>query len=479
VISIQSIMLIALGFLSAVLLAMMLAPAYRNRAVRLATQRLKERLPLSEEEVRADKDRLRAEYAITVHKLEMKVDQAKLERARNTIEIHRRDGQISQLEQERTRLLALVDENMNARRVLEQTVADRLPKVEARLNEAKTILFNRDREIADLTQSTKRQREALDEANSINAQQTSEIERLSNALTVRGARNQQSLADPTFEGELALRAEIEALRSKSREQAGLIGRLQAQIGRGALAALPHGAEGRPALNAVSNAGLGGDAGRPLDSAADAGRGLVVVASTDEHRAEHDREVRRLQAKIDDQASELARLKAEVETLTGGETDGALKDSKIALKARLNAAQAQAEQGAETVKRLRAELAATNERLALQGAHFMEQMRRLGAGTLPAAQTRRPAVSQSPKLSLAERVAQGQAATSRPSGGSERAADAATGASPDRVSERVDAAPEVAVAGRREAESPPVEHAAAMENGRRPRLIDRISSLNKT
>ena len=82
----------------------------------------------------------------------------------------------------------------------------------------------------------------------------------------------------------------------------------------------------------------------------------------------------------------------------------MRDSKIALKARLNAAHSQAEQNGDTIKRLRAELAAANERLALQGAHFMEQMRRLGAGTLPAAgQTRRP-VTQGPKLTLSERVA---------------------------------------------------------------------------
>ena len=236
-ISIQSIMLTALGFLSAVLLALLIAPAFWRRAVRLTTRRLKEQLPLSDAEIRADKDRLRAEYAIRVHKLEMKVEQANLQKARDLIEINRRDGNISMLEQERSTLMAQVDENQNARRVLEQTVADRLPKVESRLNEAKQLLFTRDREIADLTQSTSRQQMALEEAHSINAQQTSEIDRLTTSLTVRGARNQDSLADPSFDGELALRSEIEALRGKAREQAGLIGRLQAQSGRGALLAL--------------------------------------------------------------------------------------------------------------------------------------------------------------------------------------------------------------------------------------------------
>ena len=116
--------------------------------------------------------------------------------------------------------------------MLEQTVSDRLPKVEHRLNEAKGLLFNRDREIAELTQSTKRQQVALEEANSINTQQYAEISRMSSALTTRGARNAQASADPRFESELALRGEIEALRSKTGEQASLINRLQSQINNG-------------------------------------------------------------------------------------------------------------------------------------------------------------------------------------------------------------------------------------------------------
>ena len=411
-ISIQSIMLVALGFLSATLLALLIAPAFWRRAVRLTTRRLKEQLPLSDAEIRADKDRLRAEYAIRVHKLEMKVEQANLQKARDLIEINRRDGNISLLEQERSQLHSQVDENQNARRVLEQTVADRLPKVEGRLNEAKQLLFTRDREIAELTQSTSRQNMALEEAHSINAQQTSEIDRLTTSLTVRGARNQDSLADPSFDGELALRSEIEALRSKTREQAGMIGRLQALSGRGAFLALGE-AGPAPGSGPVPRNGAFGNGAdqRPSHSS------VALVPTVDEARMAADREIRALRGKLDDQAADIARLTGELQTFkSDGELSG-LKDSKIALKARLNGSQAHAEQNTETIKRLRAEVAAANERLALQGAHFMEQMRRLGAGTLPAAgQTRRP-VTQNQKLSLSERVAQSRpvltSATQRP------------------------------------------------------------------
>ena len=514
VISIQSIMLAALGFLSATLLALLIAPAFWRRAVRLTTRRLKEQLPLSDAEIRADKDRLRAEYAIRVHKLEMKVEQANLQKARDLIEINRRDGNISMLEQERSQLLAQVDENQNARRVLEQTVADRLPKVEGRLNEAKQLLFTRDREIAELTNSTSRQQMALEEAHSINAQQTSEIDRLTTSLTVRGARNQDSLADPSFDGELALRSEIEALRAKTREQAGMIGRLQAQSGRGAFLALGEAgpAAGYRGANGAALNGAGGERAQQPN--------VALVPTPDEARMVADREIRALRGKLDDQAADLARLTAELQTFKSDAEISGLKDSKIALKARLNAALAHAEQNAETVKRLRAELAAANERLALQGAHFMEQMRRLGAGTLPAAgQTRRP-VTQNQKLSLSERVAQSRPTltpvTQRPAAAEpsqpsietasladvvDKAGDAGPSTSADQAAPRQNGATESAAAGGSATVIPlsiaqvaqaghsngaaasdrrpvDVDEPADAQAARKPRLVDRISNISK-
>ncbi len=122
-----------------------------------------------------------------------------------------------------------LDEHENARRVLEQTITERLPKVEHRLAEAKKLLFQRDREIASLTQSAQRQGNALEEATGINAQQRDEIHRLSATLTARAARNRDALSDPRFDGEVALRSEIEALRAKTRDQTALINRLQGTL----------------------------------------------------------------------------------------------------------------------------------------------------------------------------------------------------------------------------------------------------------
>ena len=129
-----------------------------------------------------------------------------------------------------------LEEHENARRVLEQTIMDRLPKVEHRLAEARKLLFQRDREIVALSQGSEKQSRALEEATQINTQQTDEIHRLKAALNTRAARNREGLGDPRFDGEVALRTEIEVLRSKTRNQAAMIARLQALVVRAGPAA---------------------------------------------------------------------------------------------------------------------------------------------------------------------------------------------------------------------------------------------------
>jgi hypothetical protein len=394
-------MLVALGFLAASLLALLLASAFWSRAVRLTTRRLKAALPVSEPEIKADIDRLRAAFAIRVHKLETQLEQARLERARQLIEINRRDASISALETDVVTIKAELDENLNARRVLEQTVTDRLPKVESRLAEAKRLLLNRDREIAELAQGARRHKAALEEASSINAQRTAEIERLNSALTAKGGRKRVA-GEP--EGEVSLRAEAEALRAKTREQAALIDRLQRRLG-----------EGIPSTGAAAaDDGQGqSDEGRLRESITEAEQtlqlaraGAAAAASGAASRTDREQELRVLKARVEDQAGEIARLKAALAVFENADDRATgFGNSRIALKARAGSAEAQAERQAATISKLRAELAAANERLAHQAAHFMEEMRRLGSGTEPTSGQARRAGRDGPRRRLAERAAQ--------------------------------------------------------------------------
>ncbi|MGD9806479.1 MAG: hypothetical protein AB7E81_14780 [Hyphomicrobiaceae bacterium] len=358
-ITIQSGMLIALGFLAAALLGLLIAPALWRRAVRLTTRRIKTTIPLSEMEIEADRDRIRAEYAIKMHKLEMLVEQVKLTGARQQIEINRRDARVNMLEADLEQLRASYEEAQNARRVLEQTIADRLPRVEGRLAEAKKVLNAREREVADLNTAAEKQVQALAAARALNDEQQQEIERLNESLSETGGR--------FGGGESGLRAELQSLKTKTREQAQLIGRLQGLSGR---------------------------------------RGKAAAVETDSapQNAEFEREISALRARNEDQSAEIARLKAAIDVFeknADGELLGSVRESRLALKARVQALEAQTLQQTETLTKLRSELAAANERLARQAAHFTDELKRLGSGATGGKSGRRASAAARP--TLAERV----------------------------------------------------------------------------
>ena len=86
---IQATLIFILGFLSAVFLAVLVAPAIWRRAVALTHRRIEATLPLTLNEIRADKDALRAEHAMAARKLEITVKSLKEQIAAQSIEVDR------------------------------------------------------------------------------------------------------------------------------------------------------------------------------------------------------------------------------------------------------------------------------------------------------------------------------------------------------------------------------------------------------
>ena len=486
-ITIEMVMLAALGFLTAALLALFIAPLYRRRVARLTTEMLKRSMPLTEAEIRADKDRLRAEAAIRIHKLETKVDEATEASARQMIELNRRDAVISELEGEVSSQRTSLEEHENARRVLEQTIMDRLPKVEHRLAEARKLLFQRDREIVSLTQASEKQSRALEEVSQINTQQTDEVHRLKAALNTRASRNREGFGDARYDGEVALRTEIEALRAKTRDQTALIARLQSLVARAG-----------PAAEAGDSAGINGsgDAMRPAKvvGKSKSAEGPPTLKAMDAAGEGPDpqtqAEIRRLKSVNQDQAAELSRLKAALITYEAADHDDrGVKESKIAMKARLSALKALTDEQTGTIQSLRAEVAAGNEKLARQAAYFMEEMRRLGSGTVPASGPARRSAApagDAAKRPLAERINDPRVARlMRSAGESETTAAENAGQEPRRVGgflKALDAASmpveeRVEHAATKEAAST-VPAGGEVKRTRKARLLDRITGLDK-
>jgi len=380
VLNIHSAMLIILGFLIANLLVLLLAPAYWRRAVRLTTARIKKSMPLTEAEIAADKDRMRAEYAIKVHRLESKAEQAALDAAHQQIELNRRDAAISALEGEVGRHKASLEEHENARRVLEQTITDRVPRLEHLLAETKKALALRERELTGLRETAAKQAKSLEESAHVNAHQRDEVMRLNSSFAAMSSRTRQGIADPRFDAEVALRTELATLRAKLSEQTA-----QFESLRGAAAGSGSGGQGRSdqGLAAVGEIRTSAD----LDEALALAR-KEAEAALDAKTASEE-ELRKARNTIEDHALEIARLKASLEAYERGSSDErslSLKDNRIAMKARIGELQAKSTRQSTTINRMRGELAAANEKLAKQAAHFMSEMRRIGAngGAIPAA-----------------------------------------------------------------------------------------------
>ena len=98
---VQPILFFALGFLCAGFLALLVAPAIWRRAVALTRRRIEGALPLTLSEIQADKDRLRAEFAMSVRKLEMTIKTFREKSAEQLVEIGRSREALTTLDGER------------------------------------------------------------------------------------------------------------------------------------------------------------------------------------------------------------------------------------------------------------------------------------------------------------------------------------------------------------------------------------------
>ncbi len=97
---IEPIMYLAIGFLVSMLFGLMIMPLVHNRAVRLTTRRLEAATPLSMAEIQADKDQLRAEFAMSARRLEMSVDQLKNKTTSQLAELGKKADAINRMKLE-------------------------------------------------------------------------------------------------------------------------------------------------------------------------------------------------------------------------------------------------------------------------------------------------------------------------------------------------------------------------------------------
>jgi chromosome segregation ATPase len=107
---IELIMYFAGGFLVAILLALALISSVHHRAVRLTQRRLEDSIPVSLTEIQADRDKLRAAFAMSTRRLEMTVEQLEATVTNQRGEIARKTEAIAKLKSQFAEKSAIADE---------------------------------------------------------------------------------------------------------------------------------------------------------------------------------------------------------------------------------------------------------------------------------------------------------------------------------------------------------------------------------
>ena len=249
----------ALGFLGAALFALLIAPAIWRRAVTLTRKRIEETVPLTLNEFQAEKDHLRAEFAMSATRLEASNEKLKETAAEQLVEINRkkteildltdrlgeRDVRISELENHNTELRAQADqleEEFNAAKTklvstemsLEQKTAA-LEEIENRYSSAvdefdgqKIEMVARETRMDTIKDEFTEIKKSKKDAEAENSRLLKELKTATSGLTKQKTRNdeleeklsalQSGYAD--MEGRLERRdADLERLRNKSGSKA--------------------------------------------------------------------------------------------------------------------------------------------------------------------------------------------------------------------------------------------------------------------
>jgi len=123
-------MYFVLGLATAGLLALMVAPMLWRRAVRLTRRRIEQSVPMSLGEIQADKDQLRAEFAMSTRRLEMSIERLKERAAEQLVEI-----------EDKRRLIRLLTDEQSGK-------LDAVHELEEREREVRQLLHAREERLA-------------------------------------------------------------------------------------------------------------------------------------------------------------------------------------------------------------------------------------------------------------------------------------------------------------------------------------------
>ena len=151
---VEPIMYMAIGFLVSMLIGLMIFPLVHNRAVRLTTKRLEAAAPVSRAEIQADKDQLRAEFAVNARRLELTIEQLKSKATGQLAELGKKTDAVNRLKielgEKSAAILALQAREQELQHQLRTTTDEASAKSQSLLSTEQTLGERQD-ELARLT----------------------------------------------------------------------------------------------------------------------------------------------------------------------------------------------------------------------------------------------------------------------------------------------------------------------------------------
>ncbi len=151
---IEPIMYFGIGFLVAALFGLVVIPLVHGRAVRLTMRRLEAATPLSMAEIQADKDQLRAEFAMSTRRLEMSVEQMKVKTTSQLAELGKKGDAINRLKVElgeKTASIFALEAREKALKDQQRTTEEEYGVKTTSLREIERALIDKEAELAKLT----------------------------------------------------------------------------------------------------------------------------------------------------------------------------------------------------------------------------------------------------------------------------------------------------------------------------------------
>ncbi len=168
---IEPIMYFGIGFLVAALIGLVVIPLVHGRAVRLTMRRLEAATPLSMAEIQADKDQLRAEFAMSTRRLEMSVDHLKTKSTSQLAELGKKGDAINRLKLELGEKTATIF----ALEARDKALRDQLRATEEEYAVKTSAMLDAQRELSDKEAELAKLVSELDERSSLADSQKVEI----------------------------------------------------------------------------------------------------------------------------------------------------------------------------------------------------------------------------------------------------------------------------------------------------------------